>query len=125
MKRLLIAAAAVAAVAAPGLASAADVSGLWKVAIMAGDMTINVDCKLAQQAAALSGTCTPQGMDGAKPSAFTGGSVDGSTVKWAYDVDLGGMPLHLVWTGNVKSDTAMDGSIDAGGNAVTFSATKQ
>jgi hypothetical protein len=123
MKTLLIAAAA-AALIAPGVAAAADLSGAWKLVIAAGDMTFNINCDLKQQAAALSGTCTPVGIDGAMPSAFTG-TVDGATAKWAYDVDFGGNNMHLAYTANLKSDTAMEGTVDAAGNAATFTGAKQ
>ena len=121
MRKLLLISAL--AVLAPGVASAADLSGAWKLAVDVSGMMINITCNLTQQGAALSGTCARTDAAGEKPSAVTG-SVDGSTAKWAYDVDFNGMPLHIAYTGNVTSDTAMTGTLDVAGGSGTFTATK-
>ena len=123
MKKLLIAAAA-AALFAPSLASAADLSGVWKIVANVQDMTVDVTCDLTEQGAALSGTCGRTDAGGETPVA-TSGTVDGSTAKWAYDVNFQGMPLHIAYTGDVKSDTAMEGTLDVAGGQGTFTATKQ
>jgi hypothetical protein len=122
MKTLLIAAAA-AVLGAPAIAAASDLSGTWRLAITAGDMTFNIDCTMTQQGAALSGSCTPVGVDGAQPSTFIG-TVSGSTARWGYDVETGGAPMHLDYTANIRSDTAMAGAILQGSSAVTFTGAK-
>ena len=127
MKKLLILAAAAGALALPGLASAADLSGAWKLAVSAGDMTFHTNCSFTQAAAALTGTCvaadaTPDG-SAPKPATITG-SVDGSNVKFSYDVSFGDMQLHLDYAGALKSDTAMAGKVSVAGMDLDFTGTK-
>ena len=128
MNKFLIGAAAACALMLPGLASAADVSGAWKVVISVADMSFHANCTFAQAAAALTGTCVPadppaDGAPAPKPSATTG-SVDGSNVKFGYDISFGDMMLHLDYTGALTSDTAMAGKLDVAGMEGTFTATK-
>jgi hypothetical protein len=128
MKTILIAAAVAGALALPGLASAADISGAWKVVVSASDMTFHTDCALKQTGATLSGTCVgtdapPDGGAAPKPATVTGG-VDGSNVKFGYDVSFGDMNMHIDYTGALKSDTAMDGKFEVSGFDGTFTATK-
>jgi hypothetical protein len=130
MKKLLIlaAAAAAGALAMPGLASAADVSGAWKVAVTFGDMTFHTNCTFTQAAAALTGSCVSAdpAPDGStpKPAAVTG-TVDGSTVNFAYDIMLGDMPLHLAYKGDLDAaGTSMKGNIGAGDMQIPFTAAK-
>ena len=127
MKKLLLMAAAAGALGLPGLACAADVTGLWKVTVSAGDMMFHSNCDLKQAGAALSGTCVstdpPQGGDAPKPAPVTG-SVDGSNVKFAYDVSFGDMKLHLDHAGTLTSDTAMSGKISVADMQIDFTATK-
>jgi hypothetical protein len=111
------------AVFAPSLAAAADLTGTWKIKTKGGDgADIVVNCKLAQAGSALTGAC---GLDGAPdaPAPLTG-SVDGATVKWAYDVDFQGMKLHIAFTANA-TDAAMTGNMDLAGMATPFTAAKQ
>jgi hypothetical protein len=128
MKKLLILAAAAAALTLPGLASAADLTGAWKVTVSFGDMTFHTNCAFTQNAAALTGACTPadppaDGAPAPKPAPVTG-SVDGSNVKFSYDIMLGDMPLHLDYVGALESDTSMKGNIGAGDMQIPFTATK-
>ena len=127
MKKLLILAAAAAALGLPGLASAADVTGAWKVAVVVGDMTYHTNCNFTQAAAALTGTCVsadapPDGTTN-KPSPATG-TVDGSKVKFSYDVSFGDMQLHLDYAGALSSDTAMAGKVSVAGMDIDFTAAK-
>lgn len=128
MKKLLILAAAAGALMLPGLASAADVSGAWKVAISVADMTFHSNCTFTQAAGALTGSCisadpAPDGADAPKPSAITG-AVDGQNVKFGYDISFGDMMLHLDYTGTLSSDTAMSGKLSVAGMDGDFTATK-
>jgi hypothetical protein len=124
VKKMLIGAAAAGALALPGLASAADLSGAWKLVISVADMTVHVSCDLKQSGAELSGSCgrTDEGAV-EKPAPVTG-KVDGVTATWSYSVSFGDMPLKLDYTGNAKSDTAMDGKISVAGQDGTFTGTK-
>ena len=123
MKKLSILAAA-AALALPGLASAADLSGAWKLVVSVGGMTIHVSCDLKQSGADLSGTCNRTDPEAVEKPAATTGKVDGSTAAWSYNVSFGDMPLKLDYAGNVKSDTAIDGKISVAGMDGTFTGTK-
>ena len=123
MKRLLVAAVA-AVLIVPGIATAADLSGSWKIALDVNGSAINVSCHFSQQGEALSGTCGAA--DGAPGDPVSlNGTVSGATAKWAYDIKFNDMPLHLDYTANVKSDTAMEGVVDAGQGTLPFTATKQ
>ena len=128
MKKLLILAAMAGAMALPGLANAADVTGAWKVVIGVADMSFHADCNFTQTAGALTGTCVPSDppQDGApapKPSPVTG-AVDGSNVKFGYDISFGDMMLHLDYAGALSSDTAMAGKLSVAGMDGTFTGTK-
>ena len=128
MNKLLIAAAMAGALALPGLANAADVTGPWKVEVSFGDMTFHTNCDFKQAGAALTGTCTPADAPpggGDKPAgAPVTGSVDGSNVKFAYDITFGDMKIHLDYSGALSSDTAMAGNIGVGDMQVPFKAAK-
>ena len=123
-----VAAAAAGALSLPGLASAADVTGAWKVTVSFGDMTFHTNCDFTQAGAALTGTCIaadpPQEGAPAPKAAAVTGSVDGSNVKFGYDIMLGDMPLHLDYTGALDTDTSMKGNIGAGDMQIPFTATK-
>jgi hypothetical protein len=129
MKKLLILAAAASALAFPGLANAADVTGAWGLTINVADMTFHTTCNFKQDGATLGGTCvaadTPAGADPPKPSAVTG-SVDGQTVKFGYDVTIGDMMIHVDFAGDLTSDTAMTGKflVPAMGGEGAFTAAK-
>jgi hypothetical protein len=122
VKKLLIAAAA-ALILAPSLASAADMSGTWKVNAAFGEaMTFSLTCTLKDDGAGkLSGPCTdPQG--GANAAAT--GTVTATTMEWGYDTTYQGSPIHLDYKGDVQADGSLKGTIDAGGPQGTFTATK-
>ena len=124
MKKLSIALACLGAIALPGLASAADLSGAWKLVVAVGGMTIHVSCDLKQSGADLSGTCNRTDAEAPeKPTAITG-KVDGSAVSWSYSISMGDMPLKLDYSGNAASDTAMSGKISVAGMDGTFTGTK-
>ncbi len=124
MKTFLIAAAA--ALILPGAASAssaADLTGNWRLVVTAGDMTFSIDCSMVEKGPALSGSCTPVGVDGAQPSSFTG-RVKDTTAIWAYDVETDGPPMHLNYAASIRSATSMVGAIIQGDSTVAFTATK-
>ena len=121
MRKLLLISAL--ALLAPSAASAADLSGAWKIVADVGGMMVDVGCTFTQQGANLTGTCARTDTPGEKPAAVTG-TLDGSTVKWAYDVTFNDMPLHVAYTGQATSDTAMTGTIDVLGTSGTFTASK-
>ena len=117
-------AAAACALALPGLASAADLTGAWKLTISVADMTVHVACDLKQSGADLTGTCGRTDADSAEKPAAVTGKVDGASATWSYSVSFQDMPLKLDYVGNVKSDTAIDGKISVAGQDGTFTGTK-
>jgi hypothetical protein len=124
MKKLSIAAACLGALALPGLASAADLSGAWKLVVTIADMPVHISCDLKQSGADLSGTCGRTDEGGVEKPAPVTGKVDGSTATWSYSITFGDMPMKLDYTGNVKSATAMDGKISMAGQDGTFIGAK-
>ena len=118
MKTLMLAAAA--ALLAPGLAAAQDLSGTWNLNLNIADMMIPVTCTFVQAGQALTGSCG--GPDG-KPAALTG-TVDGAKLSWAYDTQFQDMPMHVAYKGDIKSDTAISGALDVPGASGTFTGTK-
>ena len=127
MKKLLILAAAAAALSLPGLANAADLTGAWKVVVSFGDMTFHTNCDFKQAGNALSGTCisadpAPDGAPAPKPAAVTG-TVDGANASFGYDISFGDMMIHLDYKG-VVDGASMKGNIGAGDMQIPFTATK-
>jgi hypothetical protein len=110
------------AVLGPSLASAADLSGAWKLKTNAGGMDLVIDCKMVQAGAALTGTC---GVDGAPdaPSPFKG-TVDGSTAKWSYDVMFQDMTFHVTFAG-AATGSAMTGTMNVLDMDSPFTGTRQ
>jgi hypothetical protein len=86
-------------------------------------MTYHATCDMKEDGAALSGMCT--GSDEKPAPVAMSGAVDGSNVKWAYDITYNGSPMHVAYTGKVESDTAMDGAVDVQIAQGTFKAAKQ
>ncbi len=122
MKTLLITAAA-AALLAPAIAAAADLTGAWKVDLEIAGMMYHAACTMKEDGAALTGTCS--GTDANPMPVPMTGTVDGANVKWAYDITYEGNPMHVAYTGALKSDTAMDGAVDVQIAQGTFTAAKQ
>ena len=122
MTRLIIGAAAAAALLAPVAASAADVNGAWKLKVDVADMTIDVNCNLTQSANALSGDCKRADGDEA-PAKFTG-AVDGDALNWAYDIDMQGQTMHVAYKAQVQPDGTMKGTIEVPGVSGTFTGSK-
>jgi hypothetical protein len=121
MKKLCLYAAVAALV--PAAASAANLTGAWKLDVDVGGQAVPVACNFTQSGAALTGTCN-RSDGGEKPAAVTG-TVDGSTAKFAYDVSFQDMPLHIAYTATLSSDTAMTGSLDVAGQTGAFKGAKQ
>ncbi len=120
MKKLALI--AIAVLLAPAAASAADLSGAWKLVVMVADMTVPISCTFADASGALTGTCNRTDQ-AESPSALTG-TLDGAKAKWAYDVKFQDMPLHIEYAGDLSSDTAMTGTISVAGQSGTFTASK-
>ncbi len=119
MKLLILAA----ALLAPCAASAADVSGAWKVDSSVGATPISIKCNLVQTGTVISGDCAPA-TGAAGPTSFTG-TVDGAHAKWGYDVTFNGAPAHVGYDALITSDTTMTGTLELSGKPSPFTARKQ
>jgi len=118
-KSLLIAGAL--ALACPAVASAANLSGTWKLNTKIQDAPSEIDCTFAQSGAALTGTCNRAG----DPAAPATGTVADKTAKWSYSIDFGGQKIEVDYTADVTSDTAMTGKWTVAGQGADFTAAKQ
>ena len=77
-------------------ASAADVDGKWAGTIDTPDGAVNIAFTFKADGTTLTGTTT--GPDGAEV-AIKGGRIEGSNLSFKVDLDFGGMPLELAYTG--------------------------
>lgn len=106
MKRALLLAAA--ALLAPAVTSAADLSGAWKFQASGprgGASTMT--CTLTRTGTTIAGRCvTPQGT-----TVNVSGTVTGNQVDFGYN--LAGSPLHIDFKGVVQPDGSIKGSVTA------------
>jgi hypothetical protein len=119
--RLRTICAALLALAVPSMALAANVAGAWNLQLVTDQGNLPVSCTLTQTENAIGGTCGG-GMSAPSP---TTGAVTGDDVTFNYDVDFGGTPLHVVFTGHVAADGALAGNFAAGppGGAANYNGT--
>ena len=120
MKTLVIIAAVL---LAPAAASAADLTGAWKVASSVGTTAITVNCNLVQTGHALSGTCAPATGD-AGPTALTGW-VEDDHALWGYDVTFRGQPAHVGFIADIKPDGTLSGALELAGKPSPFTAARK
>ncbi|HTX48221.1 MAG TPA: hypothetical protein VME40_02410 [Caulobacteraceae bacterium] len=124
MKKLLMAVAfALAAAAAPAIASAADMGGAWAVdgAFSTMGIKFSLVCRFTQSGAKFSGPCKdPQQ---ATPNAASG-AVNGANVEFVYDTVYMGVNLHMDYKGVVQPNGAISGGIDTGTVQGTFTAAR-
>lgn len=115
----LLSVAASAAVAAPRLF--ADLTGKWNVTVATPDGTQPSLMTLTQKGDSISGTLESQ--LGAAPVA---GVVKGDSVKFAFQLDLGGQQLLINGAGAMKDKDNMNGVLDVAGMGVMpFTAVRQ
>ena len=119
MKNLLIAAALA---LAPAGASAADLSGVWKVhGVFTGVIDYTATCTFRQAGANLAGPCVdPQNNTNAQAK----GAVDGGAIEFGYDARFSGLALHLDYKGSLQPDGTLKGVIDTGGPQGAFTANR-
>jgi hypothetical protein len=101
-------------VAVPALA--ADVDGRWTGSIETPNGPTNVSFTFKADGTMLTGTTTAP--DGAE-TPIKNGKVDGSTISFAVDLDFGGMPFELSYTG-VVAPPQITMTIDFGGMPFEF-----
>jgi len=101
-------------------ASAADVSGAWKLEGDIAGVHINRVCTIKQAENKLTGGCKNQ----TNELALTG-EVNGNDVIWNYDTEYEGTKVTLVFKGTVEAGTSMKGKIETTGTSGEFTAKKQ
>jgi hypothetical protein len=111
MKTLLLIAALA---AAPSLALAQDLAGVWTISSSVRTTPITVSCTLVRKAGALTGTCTPAG---GEPGPEFSVEVKGTHASWGYDVTFRGQLAHVGYEADIASDTSMSGALKLGANA--------
>jgi hypothetical protein len=98
-----------AAAFAPGLASAADFSGTWKLDNDFNGRVSVIHCTLVQVKDALSGSCRPD-IEGMEAEKLTG-TVKGSTAKWGYDLVFNGQPARVDYEVALAADGSLSGKL--------------
>ncbi len=107
----------------PAAASAADLTGAWKVDSSVGTTPITVNCRLVQTGHALSGDCTPA-TGNAGPTALTGWT-EGSRALWGYDVTFRGQPAHVGFIADITANGALAGTLELSGKPSPFTAIRK
>ncbi len=121
--KLAIAAAAF-ALAIPGLASAATQK--WKIEGDVSGFMFTLNCTLEIGDGKISGPCVSD--QDPNPVNTTGTYTtagDVTSSEFSYDVKFQDMPLHVVYKGKSQADGSVKGSVEAAGNAGTFTAHQQ
>ncbi len=108
---------------APTVASAADLSGTWKL-----DNTFNgkvsvIYCTFVQSGNALSGSCKPD-LPGMEASPLTG-TVTGSSAKWGYDLKFNGKPARVDYAAALAADGSMAGNLLRNGSGSPIKGLRQ
>jgi hypothetical protein len=114
--------AAIAALA-PSAAWAADFSGTWRIDNLFNGASAIIMCTLAQDGDVLSGTCKPEipGIAGSELK----GTVEGSRVKWGYDVMFNGTMSRVDYVADLAEDGTLKGSVLRNGSPSPLTAVKQ
>jgi hypothetical protein len=105
---------------AVAVVSAADVSGSWNVDGDVASHAVKFVCTLKQEGEKLSGVLTIEGAE----TPVTG-SVRDKAVSFTFDVNYQGQVYTNVFTGTLKDEGAIEGTIEVGGASGTFTAKKQ
>jgi hypothetical protein len=103
------------------IAAAADFAGNWNLSASIGGNPATIQCVLAQQGDALTGTCKPAQFE---PSAISG-TVTGASAKWGYDVVFNGSQNHVEYDATLGADGKLTGTLHLGPMPVPFTATKE
>lgn len=130
MKSSALAAAvlSLAAVAAPGVSSAAEVAGAWRVSGKVASFGFTLNCRFTQDGSKLGGECTDAStsdpkVNAGKSHAITSGSVDGDRVRFTYQSSFLFTKFDVTYTG-VLAGERINGTVNAQGHEGTFTATK-
>jgi hypothetical protein len=80
---------------------AADIDGTWTGSVDSPNGAVQVKFTFKAEAAKLTGSVV--GPDGT-PAPISMGTVSGNQITFSQEVDLGGMKITFVWTGEVAKD---------------------
>jgi hypothetical protein len=118
MKTVL--AAAILLTAPSAFAAGPSLRGKWAIHDSIAGNESDLTCNFTQTDAKLTGSCKA----GDKEIPLTGG-IDGTTVKWKYDVDYNGSPITLTYTAMLTDSEKFSGNVDVAPFGVTgdFTAT--
>jgi hypothetical protein len=100
---------AAAAAFAPGLASAADFSGTWKLDNSFNGAVTAIYCTIVQEGDELSGSCRPD-VPGLAAEKLTG-TVTGSSANWGYDLVFNGNPARVDYEVTLAEDGSVSGNL--------------
>ncbi len=108
---------------APALASAADLSGTWKLDNTFNGKVSTIYCTLVQAGNALTGSCRPD-LPGMEASQLTG-TVNGSSAKWGYDLVFNGKPARVDYEAALAADGSMAGNLLRNGSGSPIKGVRQ
>ena len=102
-------------------AQSAPVTGTWTVASAVSGNQSEQTCTFTQKEAELSGTCK-----GERGSVDITGKVNGTAVRWQFDIDYEGQKLTPIYTGTLESADKIVGGVTVQGMGVDgeFTATR-
>ncbi len=117
-----------AALSAAASASSAQVGGPWRVSGKVSGFAFTLNCDFKPAGDKLGGVCVDASTSDARVKAgkshvLTAGSVHGDTVSWTYRSSFMLSKFDVTYTGAV-SGAHMSGTVEAGGRAGTFTATR-
>ncbi len=107
----------------PGLVSAADFGGDWKLDNAFNGAVAVIRCTLVQSGNALSGSCRPD-VNGMAATQLTG-TVEGSRAKWGYDLVFNGRPARVDYEVTLAADGSVAGNLLRNGSASPIKGVRQ
>ena len=115
--------AAIAAMAVPAIATAADdAAGAWKVNGKVDGKDFVVTCHFDRHGEGLAGACFDGGTNLKHP--LISGAVSGDQVKWTYQSHWGLIKFDVLYAGKLTG-AAMRGTVGTAGHVGVFTATKE
>jgi len=93
----------------PAMASAADISGNWKLENTFNGNVSVINCTLVQKGETLTGSCKPD-VAGMEASPLTG-RIKGSDAKWGYDLVFNGRPARVDFEVRLAPDGTLSGNL--------------
>jgi len=114
---------AAAATLVPGLASAADFSGSWKLENTFNGRVSAILCTLVQKGDVLTGSCKPD-LPGMAASELNG-TVNDASAKWGYDLVFNGNPARVDYEVKLAADGSLIGNVLRNGSPSPITGKRQ